>query len=174
MLGGSYNLTFEGLDTTKDLSDKFGVSPHILYAPLFVDNSEIKNSILSDSSIKKTFDYFNNINIAIVGIGKFHPLGTSTIFKSGELTKKEIEELEKTEVVGDVFGHFFNSKGKFCKTSVEDRIITIPTEYISNIEYRIGVAGGDEKFVAIHGAVKNHVVNILATDDKTGQLLLDA
>ena len=173
ILGGSYNLTFEGLDSTKELSDKLGVSPHILYAPLFVDNSDIKNAILSDSSIKRTFDYFNNINIAIVGIGSFYPIGSSTIFKSGGLLNKEITELKNLGVAGDVFGHFFNSEGKFCKASVENRIITIPFEYIFNIEYRIGAAGGDVKFDAIYGAVKGTIVNTLATDEKTGKRLLE-
>jgi len=173
ILGGSYNLTFEGIDSTKELSDKLSVSPHILYAPLFVDNSDIKNAILSDSSIKRTFDYFNNINIAIVGIGSFYPIGSSTIFKSGGLLNKEIAELKNSSVAGDVFGHFFSSEGKFCRTSVESRIITIPFEYISNIDYRIGAAVGNGKFNAIYGAAKGNLVNILATDEKTGQRLLD-
>jgi deoxyribonucleoside regulator len=174
MLGGSYNLTFEGLDATRELSDKFSVSPHIIYAPLFVDNNKIKNGILSDSSIKKTFEYFNNINIAIVGIGSFYPVGSSTIFRSGDLSKKEILELQKNNVTGDIFGHFFNSEGDFCKTSVEDRIITIPIGNIMNIDCRIGVAAGASKFTAINSALQGKLVNILATDEKTGQKLLDA
>ena len=174
ILGGSYNLTFEGLDQTKELSDKFGTSPHILYSPLFVDNKEIKDAILKDSSTRRTFDYFKNINIAIVGIGAFYSIGSSTIFKSGELTKKEINELQKTNVVGDIFGHFFNYNGNFCKTSVEDRIISIPFDCISKIEYRIGAAGGEKKFYAILGAVKGKLINILSTDEKTGKRLLEA
>ena len=173
MLGGSYNLTFEGLDATKEMSDKFGLTPHILYAPLFVDNSNIKNAILSDSSIKKTFEYFNNINIAIVGIGSFYPIGSSTIFRSGCLFNKEITELKKSRVAGDIFGHFFNSEGNFCSTSVENRIITIPVENIPKIEYRIGAAGGDEKFEAVYGAIRGKLVNIIATDEKTCIRLLE-
>ncbi|MCL4378914.1 MAG: hypothetical protein M1409_11185, partial [Actinobacteria bacterium] len=119
ILGGSYNLTFEGLDQTKELSDKFGISPHIIYAPLFVDNGKIKNAILQDSSIKRTFEYFKNINIALVGIGSFYPIGSSTIFKSGNLSQKEISELKKRKVVGDIFGHFFDNNGNLCSTSIE-------------------------------------------------------
>ena len=174
MLGGSYNLTFEGLDATRELSDKFSVSPHIIYAPLFVDNSNIKKSILSDSSIKRTFEYFNNINIAIVGIGSFYPVGSSTIFRSGDLSKKEITELQKNNVAGDVFGHFFNSDGNFCRTSVEDRIITIPVENIMNIDYRMGAAAGTSKFNAIYSALSGKLISILATDEKTGRKLLSA
>ncbi len=174
ILGGSYNLTFEGIDATKELSDRFDISPHIIYAPLFVDSSEIKNAILNDSSIKRTFDYFKNINISIVGVGSFYPIGSSTIFKSGILSKKEIKELKKAKVVGDIFGHFFDSDGHFCKTAIEERMISIPLSFIPNIEYRIGVAGGSGKFDAIRGALKGNLINILATDEKIGQMLLDA
>jgi len=174
MLGGSYNLTFKGLDLTKEFSDKFGITPHIIFAPLFTDNSGIKNAILRDSSIKRTSKYFNYINIALVGIGKFHPIGESTIFQQGKLSSKEIKELEEANVIGDIFGHFFNHEGNFCETSVEDRMITIPTRSILKIACRIGVAVGIEKFESIHGALKGELVNILVTDDETGYKLLDS
>jgi len=172
MHGGSENLTFKGLDSTKKLSDKFGITPHIIFAPFFTDSSEIKNTILRDSSIKRTFNYFNNINIALVGIGKFHPMGESTLFKSCKLSDKEKKELEEAKVVGDIFGHFFNYEGNFCKTSVEDRIITIPVNNISKITYRIGAAAGIEKFDAVYGAIKGRLINILVTDEETGYKLL--
>ncbi|MCL4386684.1 MAG: sugar-binding transcriptional regulator [Actinobacteria bacterium] len=174
LLGGSYNLAFEGLDLTKELSDKFGVFPNILYAPLFVDNKKIKKAILSDSSIKNTFNTFKKVNIAIVGIGSFYPLGSSTIFKSGNLSQTEIDELIDVNVVGDIYGHFFDRNGHFCKTSVEDRIISIPVEYINRIEYRIGAASGVKKFEAIFSAIKGGLINILATDEKVAELLLNA
>jgi len=172
MLGGSYRMVFEGVDQTKELSDRFGVSPHILYAPLFVDNGRIKKTILQDSSIKESFNFFKNINIALVGIGSFYPLGSSTIFRSGSLSREEIAELKEHRVSGDIYGHFFDADGNFCNTSIEKRIITIPKEYIPKIELRIGVAGGLEKFDAIHTVIKGKLINILATDEKTGEKLL--
>ena len=172
MMGGSYNMVFEGVDRTKELSDRFGVSPHILYAPLFVDKGSIKKAILQDSSIKESFNFFKNINIALVGIGSFYPLGSSTIFRSGSLSREEIAELKENKVTGDIYGHFFCADGNFCNTSIEKRMITIPIEYISKIELRIGVAGGLEKFNAIHAAIKGKLINILATDEKTGEKLL--
>lgn len=172
LLGGSYHLTFEGMDFTKELSDKFGVFPNILYAPLFVDNKKVKKAILNDSSIKNTFSVFKKVNIAIVGIGSFYPIGNSTIYKSGNLTQLEIEELKHENVVGDIFGHFFNENGNFCKTSVEDRIISIPIEYIKPIEFRIGAAGGINKLKPIRSALKGGLINILATDEEVAENLL--
>ncbi|MHB1346822.1 MAG: sugar-binding transcriptional regulator [Candidatus Humimicrobiaceae bacterium] len=174
LLGGSYNLSFESLDLTKELSDKFEVFPSIIYAPLFVNNKMIKKAILSDSSIKNTFNTIKNVNISLVGIGSFFPLGDSTIFKSGNLSQTEIDELISAGAIGDIFGHFFDSSGHFCRTSIEDRIISIPVEYISRIEYRIGAASGVKKFDAIFAAIKSGLVNILATDEKVAGLLLIA
>jgi deoxyribonucleoside regulator len=172
LLGGSYHLTFEGMDFTKELSDKFSVFPNILYAPLFVDNKKVKKAILSDSSIKNTFSIFKKVNIAIVGIGSFYPIGNSTIYKSGNLTQLEIEELKHENVAGDIFGHFFNENGNFCKTSVEDRIISIPIEYIKPIEFIIGAAAGINKLKPIRSALKGGLINILATDEEVAKNLL--
>jgi len=173
LLGGSYNLSFESLDLTKELSDKFGVFPSIIYAPLFVNNKRIKKAILSDSSIKNTFNTIKNVNISLVGIGSYYPLGDSTIFKSGNLSQFEIDELINADAIGDAYGYFFDSRGHFCKTSAKDRIISIPIEYINRIEYRIGAASGVKKFEAIFAAIKGGLVNILATDEKVAELLLN-
>jgi deoxyribonucleoside regulator len=174
MLGGSYSTLFEGMDQTKELSDRFGVTPHILYAPLFVDNSRIKKAILQNSSIKESFDFFRNLNIALVGMGAFYPIGSSITFRSGNLTKEEIKELEEHNVAGDMYGYFLDKDGNFCNTSIEKRVITIPKEYIPRIELRIGVAGGLYKFDIIYAALKGKLINILATDEDTGQKLLSA
>jgi len=100
-------------------------------------------------------------------------LGDSTIFKSGNLSQIEIDELINADAIGDAYGHFFDSRGHFCKTSAEDRIISIPIEYINRIEYRIGAASGVKKFEAIFAAIKGGLVNILATDEKVAELLLN-
>jgi len=173
LLGGSYNLSFESIDLTKELSDKFGVFPSIIYAPLFVNDRSIKKAILSDSSIKNTFNTIKKVNISIVGIGSYYPLGDSTIFKSGNLSQAEVEELIKADAIGDAYGHFFDRTGHFCRTSAEDRIISIPVEYINRIEYRIGAASGIKKFDAIFAAIKGGLVNILATDEEVAELLLN-
>ncbi|MHB1376525.1 MAG: sugar-binding transcriptional regulator [Candidatus Humimicrobiaceae bacterium] len=171
MCGGSYNMHFAGLDQTKEFSDKFGVLPHTLFAPLVVDNSKIKNAIMQDSSLKLAFDYFKNINVALVGLGSFYPLYSSTIFRSAKLSEEEIEELKEQKVVGDIFGHFFNENGNFCDTSIEKRIITIPIEIINKIEFRICAAGGMEKLNAIHSALKGKLIDVLATDEIVGEKL---
>jgi deoxyribonucleoside regulator len=174
ILGGSYQLLFgnDGTDLTKDFSQKFNVNPHILLAPLFVDNKSIRDAILSDSSIKNTLKMFKKINIAIVGIGTFYPLNTSSIFKLGNLSRQEIKELRTKNVVGDIFGHFFDRNGNFCGTSVEDRVVSINNKDIFKTEYRIGIAGGVNKYKAITGALKKQIINIIVTDDKTAKLIL--
>lgn len=174
ILGGSYQLLFgnDGTDLTKDFSQKFNVNPHILLAPLFVDNKKIRDTILEDSNIKLTLKMFKKINIAIVGIGTFYPILSSSIFKLGNLNRKEIKELRTKKVVGDVFGHFIDSAGDFCKTSVGDRVISITGPDIFKIEYRIGIAGGENKFRAIMGALRKKIVNIIVTDDRVAKLIL--
>ncbi|MEE8325323.1 MAG: sugar-binding transcriptional regulator [Candidatus Humimicrobiaceae bacterium] len=174
ILGGSYQLLFgnDGTDLTKDFSQRFNINPHILLAPLFVDNKKIRDAILEDSNIKVTLRMFKKINIAIVGIGTFYPILSSSIFKLGNLNRKEIRELRAKNVAGDVFGHFINGSGDFCETSVGDRVISITGPDIFKIDYRIGIAGGENKFKAIAGALKKKMVNIIVTDDRVAKLIL--
>jgi DNA-binding transcriptional regulator LsrR (DeoR family) len=107
-----------------------------------------------------------------VGIGTFYPILSSSIFKLGNLNRKEIKELRTKKVVGDVFGHFIDSAGDFCETSVGDRVISITGPDIFKIGYRIGIAGGENKFKAIMGALRKKIVNIIVTDDRVAKLIL--
>ena len=174
--GGSYELFYgsDGMDSTKIFSEKFNIKdPKILYAPLLVDNSFIREAIMSDSSIKMTMQYFKNIDIVLVGIGAFNKELSSNLFRLGKLSKEEIKELERKKVVGDIFAHFYNSDGKFCECAVNDRTIAISVEDFMRIKYRLAVACGIHKLYAIYSALKGQIINYLITDTAVGEKLIE-
>ena len=51
-------------------------------------------------------------------------------------------------------------------------MISITGPDIFKIEYRIGIAGGENKYKAIMGALKKKIVNIIVTDDRAAKLIL--
>lgn len=177
ILGGSpYELLYgsDGMESTKIFTEKFNIKdPKILYAPLFVDNSFIREAIISDSGIKRTMQYFKSIDLVLVGIGAFNKELNSNLFKLGKLNKDEVKELERKKVVGDIFAHFFDSDGKFVECTVDNRTIAISVEDFMKIKYRLAVACGVHKSYAIHCALKGQIVNYLVTDTAVGEKLIE-
>ena len=172
--GGSHQLAIDlnTHDITRRFAKKFGVQPHLLYAPAILDSSELYDMLLNEKSIRSTFALFNRVTIALVGIGAIYPRVISTLLNTGHIEKKDFESLKVCNAVGDVFSHFFDIKGEICDSSLQGRLVTMPVEVLKKVPYSIGVAGGKLKSEAILGALRGRYINILITDNTAGEKIL--
>jgi len=172
--GGSHQLSvnLNCHDITRRFALKFGVEPHLLYAPAIVDSKEVHDLLINETSIKETSKYFNKLTIAIVGIGAMYPKIISTLIKTGHIGKDDLESLKKSKAVGDVYSHFFNKNGMICDSNLTGRLIGMPVEDLLKVLYSMGIAGGKLKAEAILGAIKGNYVNIIITDSNAAEKIL--
>ncbi|MFC2144787.1 sugar-binding transcriptional regulator [Actinomycetota bacterium] len=173
--GGSHELSidYNCHDITRRFASKFGVNPHLLYAPSIVDTKKMHDMLLQETSIKKTFDYFSKLTIAMVGIGAMYPRVISTLVKTGHISGNDLESLKTNGAVGDVYSHFFDIEGKTCDSKLSERIIAMPVKELLRVPYSIGIAGGELKAEAILGAIRGKYINILITDSNAGEKILE-
>jgi deoxyribonucleoside regulator len=172
--GGSHELSIDlnCHDITRRFASKFGVNPHLLYAPSIVDTKKMHDMLLEETSIKKTFDHFSKLTIAMVGIGAMYPRVISTLVKTGHISGSDLEYLKASGAVGDVYSHFFNIDGKTCDSKLSERIIAMPVKELFRVPYSIGIAGGELKAEAILGAIRGKYINILITDSHAGEKIM--
>ncbi|MBN2072730.1 MAG: sugar-binding transcriptional regulator [Actinobacteria bacterium] len=172
--GGSHKLSvnLNCHDITRRFASCFNVNPHLLYAPALVDSKKMHDLMLKETSIKKTFDYFSRLSIAIVGIGAMYPKMISTLVKTGHILDQDLENLKNRGAVGDVYSHFFDINGKICDSDISSRLIAMPVKELLNVPYSIGVGGGELKAEAILGAMRGNYVNILVTDSAAAEKIL--
>jgi len=172
--GGSHELSIDlnCHDITRRFASKFGVNPHLLYAPSIVDTKKMHDMLLEETSIKKTFEYFSRLTIAMVGIGAMYPRVISTLVKTGHISGNDLESLKANGAVGDVYSHFFDIDGKTFDNKLSERIIAMPVKELLRVPYSIGIAGGELKAEAILGAIRGKYINILITDSNAGEKIL--
>jgi deoxyribonucleoside regulator len=172
--GGSHQLAvnLNTHDITRRFAAKFGVQPHLLYAPAILDSRELYDMLLKEKSIKSTFSLFNSVTIALVGIGAIYPKVISTLLNTGHIDKDDFESLKQCNAIGDVFSHFFDLKGDICDSSLKGRLVAMPVEILKKVPYSMGVAGGKLKSEAILGALRGRYINILITDDTAAERVL--
>ncbi len=173
--GGSHELSIDlnCHDITRRFASKFGVNPHLLYAPSIVDTKKMHDMLLEETSIKKTFNYFSKLTIAMVGIGAMYPRVISTLVKTGHISGSDLVSLKTSGAVGDVYSHFFNIDGKTCDSKLSERIIAMPVKELLRVPYSIGIAGGELKAEAILGAIRGKYINILITDSHAGERIME-
>ena len=159
-------------DIARRLAAVFGVEPNLIYAPAIVESPKLRDLLLNEPSIKATFNFFNKIDIALVGIGAIFPKVTSSFIETGSFNEDDFEKLKSGDTVGDVSSHFFDINGKICEPDIDKRMIAISVEDLLKIPYSIGIAGGEAKAESILGSLRGKFINILVTDSKAAAKIL--
>lgn len=160
---GSNNISAD--EIVRRLSDVSSGKYYLLPAPAIVDNKKTKDAIISDSAIDQIFRKMKQITVAIVGIGNLSR--ESSFMASGYLKENDINFLRNSSSVGEICGRFFNENGKACDTCFNQRVIGIDLEQLRKIPYVIGVVSGSQKAMAILGALRTGVLDVLITDEIT-------
>lgn len=172
--GGNKRLSmqFDCHEVTRRLAQKLGVDPVLLHAPGIVDKRETRELLMRESAIVETFRHYDEIDIAIVGIGAIGSKAQSTLIDSGYVSDAELASLQRAGAVGDVFSYFIDGDGAIVRTALHERLITIGVAQIRKVPTTIGVAIGSAKAAAVAAAVRGGFVNTLIVDSALAQALL--
>ena len=141
-------------------------------ALLAAANPAVADSLLRDPSMQDVSQHWNDLTMAIMGIGSIEP--SDVLATSGNaFAAEEREALLAQGAVGDICHRIFRADGTLVRGELDDRIIAIPVENLMRIPRRVGVAGGERKLEAIHGALAGSWVTTLVTDLRSAEALAD-
>jgi len=141
-----------------------------LAAPMLVDSPEILNSIMADTRIRNSFDIAQRATVGIFGIGSINQ--ESSLYQTGYMSPRILDELRARKAVGDIAGHFFDARGEICDELLESRTLAVPKSAFGTMRLSIALAGGAQKLEAIEGALAGKWCNVLVTDEITAQSLI--
>jgi DNA-binding transcriptional regulator LsrR (DeoR family) len=144
-----------------------------IYLPVsgVVTTEAARDILLADEFVHQAVQLFDQITIALVGIGAVEP--SPLLKKSGNIfSDKEMELLYQNHAVGDILLRFFDYQGNLLETGLEKRVISMELDQLSRVRKAIGVAGGTRKYQGILGALRGRWINILITDRCTALQLI--
>lgn len=123
-----------------------------------------------DDFVRRVFDLFSSLTIALVGVGSLEP--SPLLARSGNVfTAAELDELGQLGAVGDVCLRFFDSHGSEVPSGLGERVIGLSLDQLRAVPRSIAVAGGARKLGAIRGALAGGLVKSLITDRSTAESL---
>lgn len=173
ILGGIGAPTAEAhaIRLTEQLASLLKAEPHFLAAPGVTASGEATAHYLAEPPVAETTAYFERLTVALVGIGALHP--SRLLGESGNVfSEVELDELDRLGAVGDICLRFFDAAGRPVESPFGERVIGLQLEQLRRVPRAVGVAGGADKFEAIHGALEGRLVNVLITDRFTAERLL--
>lgn len=138
--------------------------------PALLDNTLIRNGIMQSRHFKTLSTYWENLDIAVVGIG-------SLAIRNGAnwhafYASEESDDLYARQVAGDICSRFYDIHGATVETRMSEKTLSIETHQLKKARYVIGIAMGEEKYNGIVGALKGEHINCLVTNQETADLLL--
>lgn len=158
----------DAMDLAKDLASAYGGTYQYIYAPLFVKNKELKESLIQDDTIKNALHLAQNADVILTSVGSIE-------YKTWEnyLGESTFHLLGSKGAIGHIGGHFYDINGKEINTSLTDRMIGIGYDDLERCKNVVCVAYGEAKATAIAGALRGGFINTLIIDSACGEKLLE-
>lgn len=147
----------------RQLAKKYGGSSETLYAPAYAENRDQKQAFMQNATVKQTLDLARKADMAIVGVGDMSE--NSYMVDLGWFTPDEVVQSRLNQgVVGDFAGYdFFDIQGQVANTVMSDRVIGLGLEEFRMISEVIAIASENSKPMALLGALRTGVIDVVAT-----------
>ena len=169
---GSPNTNTHATDLVSRMAMVLGAKMSLMPAPGVVGSIDSAKLLLSDHHINQALEWVKRTDVAFVGIGptKYNPF----LMQHEEvITLAEMNKLQSQGAVGDISLNFYDCEGKEIDSEFHHRVIGINYEILKTIPRVVAVAGSEDKYQAILGAVKGKLINTLITDQVTAQKLVE-
>ncbi|HTT88539.1 MAG TPA: sugar-binding transcriptional regulator [Acidimicrobiales bacterium] len=173
ILGGIGTPTAEvhAIQLTQQLASLLHAQPHFLTAPGVASSPQAATAYLSEPSVRATMSFFNQLTVALVGIGSLNP--SRLLGESGNaFNRTELAHLKRLGAVGDICVHFFDAGGRDVGGPLNERVIGMSLDELRKVPRVIAVAGTIQKVEAVRGALDGKLVTTLITDRLTAEQLL--
>lgn len=159
----------DALELGRVLAGKLGSGYFTLNTPAFVPDKQTRDTFLHLDQIRSVWKRFDEVDLALVGIGD---LQESVFIDRKVLSTKDLSDLRKTGVVGEICGRFFDKAGNECATNWLDRVISIELEQLRKVPEVVAIVAGGTRSSAIAAAARGGIVKSLLIDEIGARALL--
>lgn len=168
---GAANQSYLGNTLVLKLADRLNAQALTLDAPAIL-RSETYEQLVAEPAISRVLARGETSDIVVVGIGALGHF--STLTTAEYLEPHMLETMEQLGAIGDLCSRFYAANGTAVVSDLDRRTIGITFDALRKIPQVIAVAWGPEKILAILGALRLGVLNVLVTDISTATALVSA
>jgi DNA-binding transcriptional regulator LsrR (DeoR family) len=149
-------------------AQNLGVKSHFLSLPVIVSSAELRNALVKEEGIRDVLNQWDRLTIACMGIGVLPPVHGMVVYLGQEMLPRLIED----GAVGDLSGIYFDRNGRIIKSGLEERMIAVTTEQLQAAASLVAVASGDDKALAVLGAMRTGLISTLFIDESMAERIL--
>jgi deoxyribonucleoside regulator len=174
-LNGAGNIRSMGIEYASEIilkfSENYQARAYYFPLPAFFDHVETKNSLWKERSIRQLLDIQDQADILLYSIGAVNAGVPSRVHSDGYLDKKDYQELENLNVVGDIATVFFKENGTYDNIPLNLRA-SGPNLDLFKKKHGICVVSGLAKVQGLQAALNGKLMTELIVDQPTAQELI--
>ena len=169
---GSLQPEVDGGELAVQFAELLGGRPRLLNVPLVVDDPSVAAGLRRERSVASVLDAAARADLALIGLGSTQP-GSSSFLRAGYVSADELAATAEAGAVGDVCGHFLDARGRVLDLPLGRRTLGLDLDRLREIPRVVGVAVGPDKVAVLRAALRDGLINVVATDSTTMAAVLD-
>lgn len=163
-----------GHNLVRDLAVKLGGRYTYFNAPAVAATPADADSLLAGPHVANSLAVARSADVSVVGVGAFLTGTTRMFLEQAHATAEEIAEAQRKNVVGQLAGRFFDGSGTQVELALHRRLVSLDLDEVRQVKTIVVIASGAGKEMAVRGALRGGLVDVLITDTALAQTLLRA
>ncbi|RJQ41300.1 MAG: sugar-binding transcriptional regulator [Anaerolineaceae bacterium] len=175
-LNGAGNTRTMGIEYASEIIMRFAASyqarAHLFPVPTFFDYASTKNALWKERSIQRILQLQEQADLLLFSIGAVNAGVPSHVYAGGYLEERDLDEIKKYRIVGDIATVFFREDGSFENISLNRRT-SGPNLNLFRKKHGVCVVSGLAKVKGLHAAMLGGLVKELILDEPTARALTE-
>lgn len=174
LVGGSDSLDnyLQINEIVRLFADKANGSHVYIYAPVNALSQKEKEIYFTTSQMKQIARYWDNLKVAIVGVGRVPSMPNITEKMINRATLKDLMERPDLPAT-DICGTHYNIYGEKIDSPYNLSLINISSERLREMDNVICLSGGVSKAFSVVSALSTGLVKTLICDEQTAKYVIE-
>ncbi len=155
-----------GVEPFRRIAETLGATVHALHAPGLLDDATVRDALCAHAGVRSVIELWARLDAALYGIG-------GPAWSEAAVGAEALAEIRSGQAVGEVLITPFSIDGTLVAESLRARTIAFDARALANVALAIGVADGTGKVAPILGALRGGFMNVLVTDVRTAEGVLN-
>ena len=155
-----------GVEPFRRVAETLGASVQALHAPGLLDEASVRDALCAHAGVRSVIELWDRLDVALFGIG-------GPAWSEAAVGAAAMSEIRAGAAVGEILIAPFATDGRLVAESLRNRTVAFDARALPNVSLAIGVAEGPSKVVPILGALRGGFLNVLVTDVRTAESVLN-
>lgn len=155
-----------GIEPFRRIAETLGASVQALHAPGLLEDATVRDALCAHAGVRSVLELWDALDVALFGIG-------GPTWSEAAVGRATMAEIRSGNAIGEVLIAPFAIDGRLVAESLRTRTVAFDARALRNVALAIGVAEGPGKVGPILGALRGRFLNVLVTDVRTAEAVLN-